>query len=165
MTFSFPSATDSSSGVSVGPGQMALTVMPYRATSRAMVLPNPMIPALQAEYTASPVDPTLPASEEMLTMRPVWRSTIEGSTALVIRMGPRRLMSMSRSQRSSSVCRNGASRSHPALLTSASIGPRAATISSMQRLTSPASVMSSRNPAAPSMAPAAVDRATSHRCR
>ena len=50
MSLSLPSPTiDSSSGVAVGPGQMALTVMLWRAISRATVLPNPMIPALQAE--------------------------------------------------------------------------------------------------------------------
>ena len=42
-------ATAASSGVSVGPGQTALRVMPLRATSRATVLVKAMMPPLQAE--------------------------------------------------------------------------------------------------------------------
>jgi hypothetical protein len=44
--------------------------MPCRATSRARAFEKPMIAALQPEYTDSPVEPTRPASEAMLTMRP-----------------------------------------------------------------------------------------------
>ena len=42
-------ATAASSGVSVGPGQTELTVMPLRATSRATVLEKAMMPPLHAE--------------------------------------------------------------------------------------------------------------------
>jgi hypothetical protein len=44
--------------------------MRWRAVSRAIVLVNAMRPPLAAEYTASPVDPTRPASEAMVTILP-----------------------------------------------------------------------------------------------
>src|SRR6478752_8168158 len=55
-----------SNAVSVGPGHTTLTLMLLRAYSRAIVFENAINPPLHAEYTASPEDPTRPASEAML---------------------------------------------------------------------------------------------------
>jgi hypothetical protein len=66
--------------VSVGPGQSVLTITPLLTSSRATVLPNAIIPPLQAEYTASPEDPTRPASEATLTTRPKPRAAMPLST-------------------------------------------------------------------------------------
>ncbi len=64
------SETCLSSGVSVGPGQTVFTVTPFAATSRASALPNAITAPFVPEYTTSPEEPTRPASEPMLTMRP-----------------------------------------------------------------------------------------------
>ncbi len=76
-----PSRKPASSGVSVGPGHTALSVMPERAISRAIVLVKAMMPPLHAEYTASIDEPTRPASEAMLITRPRRRACMPFSTA------------------------------------------------------------------------------------
>ena len=78
---SWPSRTPASMAVSVRPGATQLTVTPRRATSRAAAFMKAMAAPLAPEYTASPLDPTRPASEATITTRPSPRSTIDGSTA------------------------------------------------------------------------------------
>ena len=129
------SATWASSAVSVGPGHTQLTVIPWRAISRASVFVNAMTPPLVAEYTASPDDPTRPASEAMFTMRPYLRSIIASSTARLQLIGPLRLTAMMRSHSSSVESTNGLITSMPALLTRMSGGPAAARTSSSAALT------------------------------
>src|SRR5436190_758773 len=120
-----PAITSRRSWVSAGPGQTTFTVMPWRATSRASAFEKPMSAALQPEYTASPVLPTRPASEEMLTIRPRPRSIMPSSTACVALSAPLKLTAIRRSQSAGSLSTKSASRSQPALLTSTSTGPRA----------------------------------------
>ena len=76
------------SGVSVGPGAITLIAMPSRACSRAIDFENAAMPPLHAAYTASPDEPTRPASEEMLTIRPARAATMRRSTARVTWSGP-----------------------------------------------------------------------------
>ena len=64
---------------------------------------NPSTPPLAAEYTAEPLDPTRPASEDTFTIRPRRRSCIPGSTALVTAITPNRFTSSTRRQSASSV--------------------------------------------------------------
>jgi hypothetical protein len=45
-------------------------VIPNRAPSRAITFVKAITPPLAAEYTADPFDPTRPASDAMLTIRP-----------------------------------------------------------------------------------------------
>ena len=59
-----------SSGVSIGPGAIAFAVIPKRPFSRAIVFVKAITPPFAAEYTAEPFEPTRPASEAMLTIRP-----------------------------------------------------------------------------------------------
>ena len=82
------SAISRSIGVSVGPGHTLLAVTPARATSRASVLVNAITPPFAPAYTASPEEPTRPASEPMFTTRPHPRPTISGTTARVTRRHP-----------------------------------------------------------------------------
>src|SRR6266851_2182310 len=129
MTFSAspdPSAKLRRAGVSVGPGQTVLAVTPFAATSRARVLVNAMMPPFAPEYTASSDEPTRPASDPMLMTRPKPRSVIPGTTALMTRSAPLKLMSRILSQNSSVVLTNGMKSSQPALFTTTSTGPRAA---------------------------------------
>jgi len=62
--------TLSSSGVSIGPGTSVFAVMPNRAFSLAMDLLKPTAAALVAAYTALPLEPIRPASEDTVTIRP-----------------------------------------------------------------------------------------------
>src|SRR6266852_4357084 len=93
-----PEVTCLSKAVSVGPGQTTLTLILDRASSRARVLEKPITPALQAEYTASPVEPTRPASELIEMILPALRAIIWGITAWQKLIGPFRLMAMTLSQ-------------------------------------------------------------------
>src|SRR6266705_292471 len=148
-----PAITSRRSWVSAGPGQTTFTVMPWRATSRASAFEKPMSAALQPEYTASPVLPTRPASEEMLTIRPRPRSIMPSSTACVALSAPLKLTAIRRSQSAGSLSTKSASRSQPALLTSTSTGPRA----SPTARTAPASAdRSLTSAAAPSARPPAM---------
>src|SRR6516225_3185465 len=121
-----PSAKLRRAGVSVGPGHTVLAVTPLAATSRARVLVNAMMPPFAPEYTASSDEPTRPASEPMLMTRPKPRSIMPGTTALMTRSAPLKLMSRILSQNSSVVFTNGMKSSQPALFTTTSTGPRSA---------------------------------------
>src|SRR3990170_1008007 len=116
-SFGFSAVTVAKSGVSVGPGQTQFTLIRWRASSRAIVFVKAMIPPLAAEYTASPVEPTRPASEAMLTIFPYPFLIISSSTARVQTMGPLRLIARTLSQVSSVDLMNGSTLSQPALLT------------------------------------------------
>src|SRR5205809_6085192 len=106
------------SGVSDGPGHTQLTLIRWRATSRATVLVNAMSPPFAAEYTASPVEPTRPASEAMVTILPYSALIMWRSAARVQASGPGRLTARIRSQNSGVVSTNGIGLSQPAQLTS-----------------------------------------------
>src|SRR3954452_24763132 len=116
-SFWLASATWSSSAVSVGPGHTTLTVTPLDATSRARPLLNEMTPPFVPEYTTSPDEPTRPASDAMLMIRPDFRSIIDGTMRWHIVTGPRRLTWMSLSQVCGSLSTNFSILSMPALLT------------------------------------------------
>src|SRR6266540_328595 len=116
-----PDVTYLSKAVSMGPGQTTLTLILARASSRARVLEKPITPALQAEYTASPVEPTRPASELIEMILPALRAIIWGMTAWQKLIGPFRLMAMTLSQVSGLLSMNGSILSQPALLTRMSI--------------------------------------------
>ena len=79
---------EASSGVSVGPGHTELKVMPCRANSLPRVFISAIVPPLAAEYTASPEDPTRPASEAMLTIRPTPCFAISREAIWVMFKGP-----------------------------------------------------------------------------
>src|SRR5262249_61858988 len=64
------SGRDCSIGVSVGPGHTQLTLILWRAISRANDLVKPIRPALAAAHTVSPVLPTGPASLATLAILP-----------------------------------------------------------------------------------------------
>ena len=113
-----------------------------------------MMPALAAEYTASPLEPTRPASELMLTIRPRRRSIMPSSTARVTRIGPFKLIARTLSQVSSALFTNGSALSQPALLTRMSVGPRRRSASAIAAATAPASVTSMRRPMPPTASPA-----------
>src|SRR3984893_17787725 len=89
------------SGVYLWAGQTTFTRRPWRAVSRATPLEKPMIPALAPEYTPSPLEPTRPASELTLTMRPDRREIIPYRTDRVQSITPLRLTAMLLSQVSS----------------------------------------------------------------
>ena len=113
--------------VSVRPGHTTFTVIFFPASSRARVLVSAMMPPLHAEYSASPEEPTRPASEAMFTTLPPPRSTMPGSTQCSRFIAPIRLMEMIFCQNAGSVLRNGLNMSQPALLTRMSTGPASAT--------------------------------------
>src|SRR5437867_4484247 len=58
------------SPVCTAPGQMALTVIPCAACVMARCFVRPTTPCLLAVYAGPPPEPTRPATEAMLTMRP-----------------------------------------------------------------------------------------------
>src|SRR6266702_3705652 len=120
---SFGPANDANSAVSVGPGHTQLTRTWWRAISRASDLVKAMIPPLAAEYTASPDEPTRPASEPRFTTAPLPWAAMTGSTALQACSTPYRLIAIARSQSAGSESTNGLALSQPALLTSTSIRP------------------------------------------
>src|SRR3546814_16377927 len=93
-----------------------------------MVLVKAMTPPLAPEYTDSRDDPTRPASDPMLTMRPSERSTIPGSTERVTRMGPAKFTSITLDWNPSSVSRDGRRSSQPAQLTQITIAPKASPV-------------------------------------
>src|SRR6185436_10758169 len=64
------------------------TLIWCRAVSRAIVLVNAMRPPLAAEYTASPVEPTRPASEAIVTILPPSCLIMTRSAARMQAMGP-----------------------------------------------------------------------------
>ena len=100
----------SNSGVSVGPGQTTFNVTPLRASSRASVLVNAMMPPLHAAYTASPDEPTRPASDATLTTRPKPRSAMPRATTWCMFSGPYRLIWMTLSHSARSVSRKSTRR-------------------------------------------------------
>ena len=72
---------ESSTGVSVGPGQTTLTVMPYRPTSRAKDFESEITPPTPALATAAPDCPALAPSDPKVMIRPTLRSIMPGKTA------------------------------------------------------------------------------------
>src|ERR1700759_1044045 len=103
------------SGVSVGPGQTQLTLIWYRAISRASDLVNAMIAPLVPAKTVAPVLPTRPASEAILTIltvRPA--STTEVRNAWHSRTGPRKFTVTRFVHSASSLARNGSAPADPA---------------------------------------------------
>src|SRR5206468_2814100 len=66
--------------VSVDPGQITDTRMPYARTSSASDSVNPTTPNFDAQYTARFAEPTLPAIEATLIMCPRLRFIMDGST-------------------------------------------------------------------------------------
>src|SRR5262249_36834581 len=109
-----PEVTCLSIVVSVGPGQTTLTLIFDRGSSRARVLEKPITPALHAEYTASPVEPTRPASELIEMIFPAPRAIICGMTAWQKLIGPFKLMATTLSQVSGWLSLNGSTLSQPA---------------------------------------------------
>lgn len=83
-SFGLSPPIDANSGVSVGPGHTTFALTWWRAISRAIVLVNAMTPPLAAEYTASPDDPTRPASDARFTTEPWPCAAMIGSTALQV---------------------------------------------------------------------------------
>src|SRR6188508_2737231 len=79
----------------------------------------------------------------MLTIRPHLRSTMPGRTALVSLRTPLKLTSITRSQKGSSVSRNGCSSSQPALFTRTSIAPSRSVVSATAAATESVLVTSS----------------------
>ena len=67
--------------VSMNPQAMAFTEIPLGATSLANALVKAFTPPLLAEYATSVEAPTLPHTEEILTMRPLCLAIICGRTA------------------------------------------------------------------------------------
>src|SRR6266536_319515 len=57
-------------GVSISAGVTQFTRIPFAASSLPMDFVSPITPALAAEYAAAYGLPSLPAIEEMLTIRP-----------------------------------------------------------------------------------------------
>ena len=134
--------------MSAGPGQTTFTVMQWRASSRASAFEKPMSAALQPEYTASPVLPTRPASEEMLTIRPRPRAIMPSTTARVAWSAPLKLTAIRRSQSAGSLSAKSARRSQPALLTSTSTGPTASATARTAASTATGSLTSAVAPSA-----------------
>src|SRR5664279_5566862 len=104
------SGTAAINGVSVGPGQTQLTLILYRAVSRASDFVKAIRPPLAPEYTVSPRLPTRPASLATLTMLPLARSIMPGSSALASDIGPMKLSATSLFQNSGVPSMNGADR-------------------------------------------------------
>src|SRR5580704_13166774 len=76
------SVTALRAGVSIGPGEIALTRTPNGETSRANDFVKPITPALAAAYAAAGrMEPYSPAVEAKLTIAPERTSSIAGSTA------------------------------------------------------------------------------------
>src|SRR2546425_8860044 len=92
----------------------------------------------------------------MLTILPLRRSIIESSTARAQRIGPFRLIAITRSQVSSWLFTNGSILSQPALLTSTSIGPSCFAVSATASRTEAPSVTSMVTAIAPRPISAAV---------
>ena len=86
-----------------------------------------MSPPLAAEYTASPVEPTRPASEAMKMTLPEPCVIICRRAACVHAMGPLRLMARILSQNSGVVSTNGMGVSQPAQFTRMCSPPQRAT--------------------------------------
>jgi hypothetical protein len=69
---------------------------------------NPSTPPFAAEYTAEPLDPTRPASDDTFTIRPRRRSCMPGRIACVHAITPTRFTASTRCQSASSVSVNQA---------------------------------------------------------
>ena len=71
----FPSAAwplrDACRAVSMGPGQIAFTVIPWEPSSCAMVCVKPITANLEAQYAARFGKPRFPAPEAILIIRPL----------------------------------------------------------------------------------------------
>ena len=83
------------SSVSIGPGATQFTRISVSQTSRDRAFVNAITPALAAEYAAKLGNPSLPASEPILTIRPcparrmsgrIWRVTSNTPTRFTWRM-------------------------------------------------------------------------------
>ena len=86
----------------------------------------------------------MPPIDAMFTMRPVRRRRISGSTARIAWSGPQKFVSIASAKSWTSMASTGPTVMRPALLTSASIGPRRALTSFTSRSTSSLTRMSQR---------------------
>src|SRR5690606_37151284 len=111
-------------GLSVSPGQTALTRTPKAPSSAASACVRPFSPNFDAQYEVLAGSPRFPAMEETITMLPSRRSIIPGTIARATRKAPSRLMSRVAIHWSSSWShRNAWLRASPAQCTSRSTGP------------------------------------------
>ena len=76
------------------PGQIALTVTPLDATSRASDFVMPTSPAFVAAYTVWPAFPWSATALDTLMMRPHFSRSMPRSAALAHRNAPRRFTSI-----------------------------------------------------------------------
>jgi hypothetical protein len=90
------------------PGSTRITLMPKPPTSWRSASDNASSACFDALYQPVIGVTTRPAMEETLTIRPVPRSRMPGSTSRQIRMGPRTLVSKMSRAASSEVSSTGA---------------------------------------------------------
>ncbi len=112
-------------GVSTAPGHMALTRIPFAASSTAATLVSPSTACLVAAYAPTNAMPVSPVYEEVLTMVPPPAASISGATFLMPRKAPTWLTCTTCWNSSSGVVTSSLKRRMPALLTSPSIFPKA----------------------------------------
>lgn len=108
-----------SSGVSMGPGSIALMRIPFLACSCARHFVSMLMAALVAQYAADSGSGAIASPEVMLMMFPLF-FLISGSACLHIRNVPLKFVSVRWSSSSLVVCSTGAWVYTPALLTSTS---------------------------------------------
>src|SRR5215212_4975761 len=131
------------------PGTIALAVIPCRPPSIASVFVSPRRPAFVVEYDAWPKPPSVPATDDMFTIRPHPRSFMCGHTACAQLNAPVRFTRRSRSHSSGDWFWSCATWSSvPALLTRMSTEPRSATARSTAARTCSRSVTSQRTASA-----------------
>src|SRR5713101_6384540 len=105
-------------------GAIALTRIPFPASSPEAALVRPITPAFAAEYAASPpLDASQPAADAMFTIAPFPWLIMCGKTARIVQKVPLRQTFITRSQVSSLSSQIGSSLLIPALLNSTSIRP------------------------------------------
>src|SRR5215475_5545908 len=103
------------------PGATAFTVIPLEATSLAMALVNPIMPALVAAYSDWPALPICPTTDDRLMILPYrWRIMIRDAD-LVQKTVPLRLVPTTWSQSPDLIRIKRLSEVTPALLTRISI--------------------------------------------
>src|SRR5438445_4289318 len=128
--------------LSIVPGTTQFTVMCCGARSSASALVVPARPDYAAMTCARPVAPRWPVRPPMLITVPLPDFTRCGRQACVQTKAASSVLEMTRRQSSSVICSKGASMRTAALLTSASMRPKRATVSSTIAATARGSVTS-----------------------
>src|SRR5262245_7563402 len=113
-------------GVSIMPGGMQFTVMPWGASSSASAPVSPITPAFDATSCAMCGEPDCALDDEIVTIRPQRAATMSATAACRQWNVPVKLMARVRSQVSAVMLVKGSKDSRPAAVTMMVMGPSCA---------------------------------------